>query len=216
MLGRAALLPCVVLAACYSPQLERCVVRCSVGDPCPLDMTCGADNRCHSAGDTAACPVDQFTLKVTPAGAGSGIVMGMPQINCPPTCSEKVNDGASIDLVATANAGSRFAAWGGPCSGVDTCSVQVTADVTVGANFVLTEPLTVDFTGNGFGEVYSDPQGLDCTSNCSVLFDQNTVVTLMALPDQVSAFTGWSGPCAGQGTCVVTLGGATQVTAQFD
>lgn len=204
------------LAACYSPQLERCVVRCSPGDTCPVDMTCGTDNRCHAADDTMACPVDQFTLKVTPAGAGAGTVTGMPQISCPPTCTEKVNDGAKVQLSATANAGSRFSGWGGPCTGIDTCSVTVTADVTVGANFVLTEPLTVDFIGNAFGEVISNPMGLDCTDNCSVLFDQNTPVTLTAFPDQTSTFVGWGGACAGQGSCVVTMAAATQVTVDFE
>lgn len=211
---RRALLACV-LAACYSPQLERCVVRCNPGETCPLDMTCGSDNRCHTADDTMACPVDQFTVKVTPAGSGTGIVMGMPQINCPPTCSEMVNDGAKVALVATPNAGSRFGGWGGPCTGVDTCTVTVNAaDQTVGANFILTEPLTVDWVGAGTGEVVSQPQGLDCTDNCSVLFDQNTIVTLTAIPNNV--FAGWGGACSGQGTCVVTLSTATQVQVDFE
>ncbi len=203
-----------VLAACYSPQLERCAVRCSQGDPCPLDMTCGTDNRCHAANDTIACPVDEFTLKVTPAGAGMGTVMGMPQINCPPTCTQKVNDGAKVSLDAIANAGSRFSGWGGPCTGVDTCNVTVTGDVTVGANFVLTEPLTVDFVGPALGEVISMPTGLDCTNNCSVLFDQGTSITLTAYPSNV--FNGWGGACTGFGSCVVTLQSATQVTVDFE
>ncbi len=203
------------LAACYSPQLERCVVRCSGTEACPLDMTCGSDNRCHTADDTMACPVDQFTVKVTPAGSGTGIVMGMPQINCPPTCSEQVNDGSKVSLVATPNAGSRFAGWGGPCTGTDTCTVTVkSADMTVGANFVLTEPLTVDWVGTQPGEVVSMPAGLDCTDNCSVLFDQGTSVTLMAIPSNV--FAGWGGACSGTGSCVVTMQGATQVSVDFE
>jgi len=214
-----------LLAACYSPQLQRCAVRCTVGgDPCPLDMTCGADSHCHTADDTGTCPVDQFTVNVMPAGAGTGIVTATPGINCPPTCTETVDDGTKVNLSATANGGSRFAGWGGPCTGIDPCMLTVDGNKMVGANFVLTESLTVEIQGAGGGDVYTTaPADLqfDCNSGttpCTVLYDKGATITLMEQPDNVSSFTGWGGDCSaatGQ-TCTVVLSGPITVIASFN
>jgi hypothetical protein len=221
---RLAIASCVLLAACYSPQLERCAVRCTVGgDPCPLDMTCGADGHCHSADDTGTCPVDQFTVKVMPAGAGSGTVTATPGINCPPTCNETVNDGTKINLAATATAGSRFSGWGGPCTGIDPCMLLVDGDKQVGANFVLTAPLTVEIQGNLYGDVASTaPPDLqfDCNSNttpCTVNYDKGATITL--LEQQDGNFLQWDGDCAfatTQTTCTLVLDGPKTVIATFN
>ena len=219
----AALL--TVLAGCYDPQLERCVVRCTVGsDMCPLGMSCGADNHCHTSDDSQACPVD-FSVTVNPAGTGDGIITGMPDINCPPTCDETVPDNTDVTLNATANAGSRFVSWGGPCSGSDaTCSVSVTSDVTVGANFNLTEAITVELMGTGGGDVVStqpvDLQ-LDCNlgnAPCTVSWDEGASITLSAEPDSVSVFDGWGGDCvnASGNTCTFVLSGPITAIALFD
>jgi hypothetical protein len=222
---RLAIATSVLLAACYSPQLERCAVRCTVGgDPCPLDMTCGGDGHCHTAGDTGTCPLDQFMVKVMPAGGGSGIVTATPGINCPPTCSETVNDGTNINLAATATAGSRFAGWGGPCTGVDPCMLLVDGDKQVGANFVLTAAITVEINGTGFGDVYTTaPADLvfDCNTNnapCTVSYDKGAAITLMEQPDQTSSFIAWGGDCqnATGATCTLTLDGPKTVLAQFN
>ncbi len=222
---RGLVLASFSLAACYSPQLERCTVRCTAGDTCPLDMTCSSDHHCHASGDTTACPVDQFTLTVKPAGTGMGLVTGMPQINCGTACSEKVDYGTSIDLVATAASGSRFVGWGGACTGAAACTVKVVADQTVDANFALQERLTVELTGGGAGDVASiapTDLGFDCPTGsapCTVDLDMGTIVTLMATPDMASAstFTGWAGACASASgdTCTLTMDSAQTASADF-
>jgi len=212
------------LAGCYSPQLERCAVRCTPGEACPADMTCGNDGHCHTADDTTACAVDKFTVTVTPAGAGAGVVTAMPQISCPPTCNETVNDGTRIDLAATANGGSRFVGWGGPCTGIDPCSLVVDGNKTVGANFALTQSLTVEIGGVGGGDVYTTaPPDLqfDCNTGiapCTVLYDKDASITLMELPDNVSTFGGWGGDCAAATgeTCTVTLSAPSTAIASFN
>jgi len=215
-----------VLAGCYDPQLERCAVRCSfVGDPCPLSMTCGTDNHCHTADDMQECPVDSFTITVDPAGTGDGIVTGMPDLNCPPTCDETVVDGTDVALSAIANAGSRFVSWGGACSGSDaSCSVTVTNDVTVGANFNLTEAITVELMGTGGGDVVSIQPvdlALDCNlgnAPCTVNWDEGASITLSTEPDSQSVFDGWGGDCAAASgnTCTLVLSGPVTAIALFD
>jgi C1A family cysteine protease len=77
--------------------------------------------------------------------------------------------------------------------------------------------LKVAKSGNGSGTVTSSPAGISCGTTCTGSFAEGTVVTLTALADSASAFTGWSGGgCSGTGTCVVTIGdGSTSVTATF-
>ncbi|QQS34342.1 MAG: hypothetical protein IPM50_07195 [Acidobacteriota bacterium] len=90
----------------------------------------------------------------------------------------------------------------------------------IGADEVLVTPqylLTVTPAGTGTGLVTSSPAGINCGGDCTELYDENTVVTLTAVADMGSVFTGWSGGgCAGTGTCIVTMSQARNVTATFD
>ncbi|MBL0141451.1 MAG: VCBS repeat-containing protein [Betaproteobacteria bacterium] len=85
-------------------------------------------------------------------------------------------------------------------------------------NLVMPIPysLTVSKTGTGLATVVSSPAAIDCGVTCLANFAGGTMVTLTAIPSGGSAFNGWSGGgCSGTGTCVVTMAGATSVTASF-
>jgi hypothetical protein len=75
--------------------------------------------------------------------------------------------------------------------------------------------LSVSKTDGGSGSVSSAPLGIDCGVSCSALFEEGTVVTLTAVADSGSEFTGWSGACSGTGPCVFTLGEDAEVVAGF-
>ena len=76
--------------------------------------------------------------------------------------------------------------------------------------------LTVNAAGNGGGSVSSTPAGITCPSTCSASFTWGSAVSLSAVPDASSTFTGWSGSgCSGTGTCAVTMTAAHSVTATF-
>jgi hypothetical protein len=88
------------------------------------------------------------------------------------------------------------------------------------------EALTVNVSGNG--TVTSSPAGIwscpgstcsfvgiSCPGTCSATFSQGTPVTLSASPASGYKFTGWSGACAGTGTCTVEMAAAESVTAIF-
>lgn len=157
------------------------------------------------------------TLTVTKSGTGAGTVTSSPSgINCGNTCSASFPTGSTVTLTATAASGSMFAGWsGGGCSGTGTCTTVMATNQTVVATFTIAPTLTVNKSGSGNGTVTSSPAGINCGNDCSQSYAQGTVVTLTANPNGSSNFTGWSAPCAGTGTCVITLVANTTVGAQF-
>ena len=53
--------------------------------------------------------------------------------------------------------------------------------------------LTITRAGAGTGSVTSSPSGINCGSDCSESYGGGVVVTLTAVPDEGSTFTGWNG-----------------------
>jgi len=71
-------------------------------------------------------------------------------INCGTTCSYSSASGTVVTLTATPATGSTFTGWSGEgCSGTGTCTVTMTANTSVTANFDLTPSTDVIFT-DGF------------------------------------------------------------------
>ncbi len=94
----------------------------------------------NGALQTTATFTTVYTLSV--GRGGNGTVAGSPNgefgtfINCGSSCSAKFQQGATVTLTATPNAGVNFTGWTGACSGSNpTCSVTITADTKVQANF---------------------------------------------------------------------------------
>jgi uncharacterized repeat protein (TIGR02543 family) len=79
------------------------------------------------------------------------------------------------------------------------------------------ETLTVTKTGSGSGTVTSVPPGIDCGSDCSQDYAHNTQVTLSAIPDTGSTFTGWTGDLTGTtNPATLTMDGNKTVSATFE
>ena len=90
----------------------------------------------------------------------------------------------------------------------------VTAETTVNPKQFA---LTVSLAGLGSGTVTSSPAGINCSTDCSELYDSRTVIALNATAGTGSTFLGWSGGgCSGNGTCMLTINADTTVTATFD
>ncbi len=75
--------------------------------------------------------------------------------------------------------------------------------------------LSVSKTGSGSGTVSSAPAGITCGVSCEALFEEGTAITLTAVADSGSEFTGWSGACSGTGPCAFTLGEGAEVPRQL-
>jgi 6-phosphogluconolactonase (cycloisomerase 2 family) len=157
-------------------------------------------------------------LGVASAGSGSGSVSGSPSgIACPGTCSYAYEPGTRVTLSASAASGSRFLGWeGAGCSGTGACEVTVGSATTVTATFEKLPVLRVSLTGSGAGLLASSPSGIACPGTCSYGYPPGTQITLTPIAASGSRFAGWEGAgCSGTGTCQVTVGSATAVTAAF-
>jgi hypothetical protein len=132
----------LLLGSCYSPHLAPCSVTCGPGSPCPDDLSCGADARCHAAGDSQACPA---ALSITTDGNGAGHVTSTPVgVDCDSSSSGAGCDdisfaaGTMVVLTESHTSGNTFVGWSGDaCAGSTqtTCTFRLDHPMTVNARF---------------------------------------------------------------------------------
>ena len=81
-------------------------------------------------------------LEVRETGAGAGTVKSAPAgIECGTACTAEYEVGETVTLTAAPAAGSAFSGWtGGGCSGSGTCTVTMSADKAVEAEFEAAPP----------------------------------------------------------------------------
>ena len=185
-------------------------------------------------------------LSIGKRGPGGGTVTSSPTgISCAPNgggeCQATFPGGSTVTLTATPDAFSVFDGWVdsippakvGECRGRSACTVTMDSVKTVITSFSLSPYLIqVGFPGAGTGPtqgtgiVTSSPAGissrlvtspgLNAEGPYKAVFPPGTAVTLNALPDTTSNFTGWSGACTGTGACVlIAANGPKSVGAAF-
>jgi len=112
-------------------------------------------------------------------------------------------------------------AWGGYGFGLCPRGCGIVYEVTSSGNLP-PQALSVSIGGNGKGSLASSPAGIVCNAptqsgdTCSANFPAGTIVTLSASSQSGSSFAGWSGACAGTGSCQVTMNQAQTVSATFN
>lgn len=158
----------------------------------------------------------EYALSVSLSGSGS--VSSNPSgISCGSSCSANFDENTQVELTATPDSGFVFQSWSGACSGSGSCNVTMTQDLNVTATFVeesATE-YTLTVSKSGSGDVTSTPSGINCGSDCSEDFAENSQVTLQAVAADGYEFDSWSGACTGSGTCNLTMTSNLNVTANF-
>ncbi len=158
--------------------------------------------------------VSASTYSLNVGISGSGTVTGTG-IDCGADCTETVDEGANIELTATADTGYQFDSWSGGCSGSGTCSVTLNSNQSVTANFsdaAVQNDLTVTVSGSGTVTA----TGINCGSDCTGSYADGASVTLSATADTGYQFDSWSGACSGSGACSVTMNSNQNVTATFE
>jgi hypothetical protein len=89
------------------------------------------------------------------------------------------------------------------------------------SNVVAIHPLSVSFSGNGTGNINSNPSGISCISGtCTSQFVSGTSVTLIATPNnsstKLSYFSSWTGcSSVNSNSCTIDLSALKSVTATF-
>jgi uncharacterized repeat protein (TIGR02543 family) len=170
---------------------------CNTTGPCTVMMTGDRSVTANFA------PV-QYTLTTGTSPSGAGTVA--------PATGGKYNYGTQVSVTATASTGYEFTGWSGACTGTGACSVPMTSDKSVTANFAVAQvqfTLTLATTGTGTGEIGAAP------SSGTGKYNAGTDVTLSAKPGTGCKFNGWSGACSGNGGCSVRMDAAKNVTAAF-
>lgn len=165
---------------------------------------------------TATFTLTQRTLSVGKSGTGSGRITGTG-INCGSDCGESYGYGTMVTLTATPDTGSTFTGWSG-CTSTDenTCSVTMTSNKSVSAQFTLNEhTLTATKTGTGSGTLTAS--GLSCDGDtCTGTYGHNATVTITASASSGSMLSDWIGCTTEDGnTCTVTMTSDKTVVATF-
>lgn len=170
-------------------------------------------------------------ISIAGIGQGAGTVSSSPVgIACTlngaaglGACSALFTEGSTITLTATAANRNSFRGWSG-CTSTSgsTCTVQVTSPgKAISVQFDPPAVLTVVPSGTGDGQVFGGT-AISCarsngqtTGTCSNTLANGSSITLTAIPDSYSTFTGWTGACSGNGACTLTMDQAKTVGAVF-
>ncbi len=152
--------------------------------------------------------VDELTIAVI--GEGNVDISG-----CDNGCTKTDN----VILTANAADGFYFTGWNQFCTVIDdnSCQAKIADIPQVIANFSEVIPdnlymLQVNIIGSGKVTAI----GINCGTDCQEQYVENTLVTLNAIPDDNSIFTGWSGNCSGIiNTCQVTITESNNINANF-
>lgn len=172
--------------------------------------------------------VAMHTVTVTISGTGMGTLTTSDTTHtctsATSPCSWDVPEG-TLTVESSPDATSTLASWDGACTGTAigsaSCTIDVTADVALGATYDVRH-VTLDVGVSGVGTVTSTSPatlGIDCsgsTTGCSATVDSGTSVTLHANPGAGYDFTGWNlASCTTTGDCTFTIIDDTHVDATF-
>jgi hypothetical protein len=184
---------------------------------------------CSSSGSTPpdnSVPTGNTrTITLALIGTGGGTVTSNPAgLQCNTTvqtCVGQFPVGTAIVLTATANASHSFQEWITPnCPGTGTCAFTLNDHMIVSAVFngpTAAPTVSISKQGLGSGTITSSVGGINCGPTCtSTALASGTSITLTAVPDGTSSFTGWAGTgCSGTTPCTFTVTANTVITGSF-
>jgi len=135
-------------------------------------------------------PVD-YKLHVNINGSGS-VISDPSGIDCEPNCSSSYEFNTIVDLVATAHTGWTFVEWTG-----DVLTTNLECDILIDSTKSVTAHFTINYYMleveiEGGGRVESTDNHIICPDeSCSQQYEYNSVVDLIATPDEHWEFSHW-------------------------
>jgi len=189
---------------------------------------------CGGSGSSGTPPITTYSLTVNSTNPATGVAITVsPADNSGATSgttgfTRTYNSGASVTLTAPATSGGNtFSSWTG-CASVSAavCTVAITANTTVTANYTTPAPttytLSVDSTNPSNGvSISASPADNNTksggTTGFSLIYNSGTAIILTAPAiSGTDTFSSWSGCTTTTGTtCNVTLTANTTVTANY-
>ena len=166
----------------------------------------------------------QYTITINSTGTGSGSVTSdTGTLTCDSgKCTGAYDSGTQITLTAGADEGSKFAGWSGEgCEGNDTCVLTINADITVLAQFTLSNQvaLSVSKAGSGSGSIKFRSRGTSCGPDCYIYglnLKKPKKIVVSAKPSAGSKFISWSGDYTGtKGSIITVMNDDRALTAYF-
>ncbi len=158
----------------------------------PLPSVAYTDGYNYNATDgRLTSPATRVTINYTPpqflltvSKTGNGTVTGT-NINCGTDCTESINIGLSNILTATPATGQTFTGWSGACTGTGTCTVSMTQDRAVTANFVVTNiaPVAQNASYTTTGAAFDIT--LTANDTDTLTFAPSTLTTTLAILTRV-------------------------------
>lgn len=138
---------CVLLAACYQPEVQDCTIECTGANQCGSGQICGADGFCAAPDVAGHCTTNDdqqpqsMSLTVTIEGSGKVSIEGVgtcdSETAAEGNCTFPVTSGVMLQLTAVPKKDREFISWTATCTGTDmTCALTpVMALTQVGAKF---------------------------------------------------------------------------------
>ena len=166
-------------------------------EPCPASLDCVVTMDTDKTVTAHFTRVFELTALPSPADGGDVVPSG--------TTMHRVS--TTVTVTASPAEGRQFSHWTGDCSGSGACTVIMDGSKSVTAKFLPVFNLTATADPDDGGIV--TPEGI--TS-----YIEGTNVTVLAYPADGYRFSKWSGACAGDGPCAVTIKDDTTVTAEFE
>jgi hypothetical protein len=168
-----------------------------------------------------------FSLTITKDGTGTGEAECKVNGGSLEPCAGPYVSGTSIELVATASAGSEFAGFSNGTGSASACTTSPCGPFTIEANSSVTatfnaipRTLTITKDGTGTGEVLCKVNG-GSAGACLASYPNGTPLELVATPDSGSEFvnfnngTGSASSCSAT-PCAFTIVANSSVTATFN
>src|SRR5205807_5442364 len=138
-------------------------------------------------------PQFALTLAVEGSGGATGTVaMTAPsELACSSSCTEELDNGTHVALIAQPAKGARFVGWSGACSGTGPCTPSMDAAKSVLAQFARAA-VRISVTRKGRGTLTRAPAGISCPRRCAARFTAGRV-GLRAEPAKGHRFARWRG-----------------------